>query len=449
MNRPRPLHVPRSIYTAPALRHAASPGARLPLTSPLSSSPALTSRVNRSWPRLPPPTLRRCFSTSSILLGSMVVKVPQMAESIAEGTVAALLKGAGDRVEMDEEVVSIETDKIDVAVNAPEGGVVVEVFVGEGDVVRVGQDVVRIDTAAEAASDSDGGGKKAVQAQPQKAEEPQPQKSEQKTEPPPSHSQAPAAAPKPTPPPVPAPPHVPAAPPSNKPSRNETRVPLSRMRTRIAQRLKESQNRAASLTTFNDVDMSALLALRATHRAAVLEKRGARLGLMGAFAKAAALALRDVPAVNAAIEGDAVVWRDYVDVSVAVSTPKGLVTPVLRGCERRGLVQMEEGIAALAEKARANKITMEDLAGGNFTISNGGVFGSLFGTPIINLPQTAVLGLHGIKDRPVVVDGKVEIRPMMYLALTYDHRLVDGREAATFLVAVKKYIEDPASMLLE
>lgn len=252
---------------------------------------------------------------------------------------------------------------------------------------------------------------------------------------------------------------------------------MTRLRSTIATRLKASQNRTASLTTFNEVDMSALLALRARHRASVLETHGVRLGFMALFARAATLALQAVPAVNASIsdDGETAVWRDYVDISFAVSAPKGLVTPVLRGCEGLGVVEMEKGIAALAAKARAGALAMGDLQGGSFTISNGGVFGSLWGTPIINLPQTAVLGLHGVKERPVVVDGEVVVRPvsfffsscvrgimvstwwlvadnskkqMMYLALTYDHRMVDGKEAVTFLAKIKEYIEDPTSMLL-
>lgn len=244
---------------------------------------------------------------------------------------------------------------------------------------------------------------------------------------------------------------------------------MNRMRLRIAERLKQSQNTAASLTTFNEVDMSALMDFRKRYKDEILKKKGVKLGFMSAFARASVLAMRDVPTVNASIEGpgggDTIVYRDYVDLSVAVATEKGLVTPVVRNTEGMDLVSIEESIAELGKKARDNKLTIEDMAGGTFTISNGGVFGSLYGTPIINLPQTAVLGLHAIKDRPMAVNGKVEIRPvrewsqhdgmnaanrtqMMYLALTYDHRLLDGREAVTFLVKVKEYIEDPMKMLL-
>ncbi|KAJ9051833.1 2-oxoglutarate dehydrogenase complex E2 component [Entomophthora muscae] len=234
--------------------------------------------------------------------------------------------------------------------------------------------------------------------------------------------------------------------------RTESRVKMNRMRLRIAQRLKEAQNTAASLTTFNEVDMTNLLELRKTYKDQFEKKHGVKLGFMSAFCRASAIALQEIPAVNASIEGpnggDTIVYRDYVDISVAVATPKGLVTPVVRNVQDMSFLDVERTIAELGTKARDNKVTIEDLTGGTFTISNGGVFGSLMGTPIINMPQTAILGMHGTKERPVAVNGKVEIRPMMYLALTYDHRLVDGREAVTFLVRVKEIIEDPRRLLL-
>ncbi|GKT82843.1 2-oxoglutarate dehydrogenase e2 component [Colletotrichum tofieldiae] len=212
---------------------------------------------------------------------------------------------------------------------------------------------------------------------------------------------------------------------------------MNRMRLRIAERLKQSQNTAASLTTFNEVDMSSLIEFRKLYRDDVLKKTGVKLGFMSAFSRACG--------PNG---GDTIVYRDYVDISVAVATEKGLVTPVVRNTESLDMLGIEKAIADMGKKARDNKLTIEDMAGGTFTISNGGVFGSLMGTPIINLPQTAVLGLHAVKERPVAVNGKIEIRPMMYLALTYDHRLLDGREAVQFLVKVKEYIEDPRRMLL-
>jgi 2-oxoglutarate dehydrogenase E2 component (dihydrolipoamide succinyltransferase) len=223
------------------------------------------------------------------------------------------------------------------------------------------------------------------------------------------------------------------------------------MRLRIAERMKESQNTAASLTTFNEIDMSALLALRTRYKDDFVKKHGVKFGFMSPFVKAAASILQELPLVNARLdmESKEIVMHNYVDISVAVATPKGLVTPVLRNCEQMSMMEVERTIQELGERARDNKIALEELAGGTFTISNGGVFGSLMGTPIINAPQAAILGMHSIKERAVVVDGKVEVRPMMYVALTYDHRLVDGREAVTFLVRMKQLLEEPQRFLLD
>lgn len=273
----------------------------------------------------------------------------------------------------------------------------------------------------------------------------------------PKKESAPAPASTPAPAPAKPAPKKEAAPvaeskPAAPGSRGENRVKMNRMRLRIAERLKESQNTAASLTTFNEVDMSNLMQMRKLYKDEVLQKTGTKFGFMGAFAKAACLAMKEIPAVNAAIEGpnggDTIVYRDYVDISIAVATPKGLVTPVIRNAESLDILGVEDAITTLGAKARDSKLTLEDMAGGTFTISNGGVFGSLYGTPIINMPQTAVLGLHGTKERAVVVNGQVVSRPMMYLALTYDHRLLDGREAVTFLKTIKELIEDPRKMLL-
>ncbi|KAK0714278.1 hypothetical protein B0T21DRAFT_297350 [Apiosordaria backusii] len=379
-----------------------------------------------------------------------VVKVPQMAESISEGTLKQWNKSIGDFVEQDEEIATIETDKIDVAVNAPEAGVIKEFLANEEDTVVVGQDLVRIELGGAPSGDKPAAEPKESapekKAEPEKAPEPKQEESK-------------PAAPAPAPPkqetPEPKSKAAPAAAPE-KPAtlgnREEKRVKMNRMRLRIAERLKQSQNTAASLTTFNEVDMSALMEFRSKYKEEVLKKTGVKLGFMSAFSRAAVLAMRDIPAINASIEGpnggDTIVYRDYVDISVAVATEKGLVTPVVRNAEAMDLVSIERSIAELGKKARDGKLTIEDMAGGTFTISNGGVFGSLMGTPIINLPQSAVLGLHATKERPVVVNGKIEIRPMMYLALTYDHRLLDGREAVQFLIKVKEYIEDPRKMLL-
>lgn len=232
-------------------------------------------------------------------------------------------------------------------------------------------------------------------------------------------------------------------------TRTETRVPMSRMRMRIAANLKLSQNTNAMLTTFNEIDMSGYMALRKDYGEVFLKKHGIKLGFMSGFIKAAAIALQTQPVVNAVIEGNDMVYRDYADIAVAVATPKGLVVPALRNCNKMSMLDCEVELMALAVKARANKITLEDMTGGTFTITNGGVFGSMMGTPIINPPQSAILGMHATKLRPVVVNGKIEARPIMYVALTYDHRIIDGREAVLFLRQVKELIEDPRKMLLD
>ncbi|KAL2114970.1 hypothetical protein VTJ04DRAFT_10633 [Mycothermus thermophilus] len=383
----------------------------------------------------------------------VVIKVPQMAESISEGTLKQWNKAVGDFVEQDEEIATIETDKIDVAVNAPEAGILKELFANEEDTVVVGQELARIELGGAPSGEKPSAPapeapKESAPAAPEpaKAEAPKPQEPATPT----------PAAPAPAPPkPAASKPAAPAAAAETAPtlgSREERRVKMNRMRLRIAERLKQSQNTAASLTTFNEVDMSALIDFRNKYKDEILKKTGVKLGFMSAFSRACVLAMRDLPIVNASIEGpnggDTIVYRDYVDISVAVATEKGLVTPVVRNAESLDMIGIERTIAELGKKARDGKLTIEDMAGGTFTISNGGVFGSLMGTPIINLPQTAVLGLHAIKERPVAVNGKVEIRPMMYLALTYDHRLLDGREAVQFLVKVKEYIEDPRKLLL-
>ncbi|RCK66369.1 Dihydrolipoyllysine-residue succinyltransferase [Candida viswanathii] len=378
---------------------------------------------------------------------SVSVKVPDMAESITEGTLAAFNKEVGDFVSQDETIATIETDKIDVEVNAPVSGTITEFLVDVEATVEVGQEIIKIE---EGEAPEGGAPAKEEKAAPAKEEEAAPAKKEEKP--------AAAAAPKKEEPKKESKP----APKKEEPkkteqsaptftnfSRNEERVKMNRMRLRIAERLKESQNTAASLTTFNEVDMTNLMDMRKQYKDEFLEKTGIKMGFMGAFSKAACLALKDIPAVNAAIENnDTLVFRDYADISIAVATPKGLVTPVVRNAESLSILGIEKEISSLGKKARDGKLTLEDMTGGTFTISNGGVFGSLYGTPIINMPQTAVLGLHGTKERPVTVNGQIVSRPMMYLALTYDHRVVDGREAVTFLKTVKELIEDPRKMLL-
>ncbi|KAI9852905.1 MAG: 2-oxoglutarate dehydrogenase complex E2 component [Vezdaea acicularis] len=389
-----------------------------------------------------------------------------MAESISEGTLKQWSKlpadgtriEIGDFVEQDEEIATIETDKIDVAVNAPEPGTIKEYLANEEDTVIVGQDLVKIDTGG---SPKESGTTQAKEEPKSPAPKEQPTSSDpkpsQESAPPPEPERKPGpketeAKPSESKPQVPAPPPPPKQQDAKKPesktkatespsgNREERRVKMNRMRLRIAERLKQSQNTAASLTTFNEVDMSSAIEFRKLYKDEILKQTGIKLGFMSLFARAVVLAMRDIPVVNASIEGpnggDTIVYRDYVDISVAVATEKGLVTPVVRNVESMELIEIEKTIADLAKKARDNKLTIEDMAGGSFTISNGGVFGSMMSTPIINLPQTAVLGLHATTERPVAINGKIEIRPMMYLALTYDHRLLDGSEAARFLVKV-------------
>lgn len=393
-------------------------------------------------------TQRRLFSGSAARYADIIVKVPQMAESISEGTLASLPKKVGEQIEADEEIASIETDKIDVAVNAPETAVIAEYFVAEGDTVVVGQDLARIVTGGDAGAVKKPEGDAPPPQQETKAAEPAQPKVEDKTPAP--------EAPKPA---TPAPAAKPAAQPTQSqpvastsagPSRGERVEKMTRMRKTIASRLKQSQNTCASLTTIQEVDMTNLMAWRAKYRDEVAEEHGVRLGYMGAFTKATTLAAQQVPQINAAIdtEKEIITYRDYVDISIAVSAPKGLVTPVLRNTNALSIVELERDVATLAKKARDGKLTLEDLEGGNFSISNPGIFGSMFGTPLINYPQAAVFNMNGIQQRVMAVNGQAEIRPMMYISLTYDHRLIDGREAVTYLNLVKKYIEDPSRMLL-
>lgn len=370
---------------------------------------------------------------------SQTVKVPEMAESITEGTLSEYLKEVGDFVNQDETIATIETDKIDVEVNAPVSGTITERLVEVEENVTVGQDLVKIEEGEapaggakeESKEESKEEPKKEESAAPKKEEAPKPKKEEPKKEAKKETSKSGEEAT------------------FTNFSRNEERVKMNRMRLRIAERLKESQNTNASLTTFNEVDMTNLMEMRKLYKDEFLDKTGIKLGFMGAFAKASTLAMKEIPSVGASIENnDTLVFRDYADISVAVATPKGLVTPIVRNAESLSILGIEKSISDLGRKARDGKLTLEDMTGGNFTISNGGIFGSLYGTPIINLPQTSVLGLHGVKQRPVTVNGQIESRPMMYLALTYDHRVLDGREAVIFLRTIKELIEDPRKMLL-
>lgn len=389
------------------------------------------------------------------------VKVPTLGESITEATLGQWLKKPGEAVAVDEPIASLETDKVAVEVPSPVAGVIGALVVKEGDTVEVGALIATIEEGGAAAAPA-AAPAAAVPAAAAPAAEAQPLSPSAKRaaietgvdvstvsgtgkdgrvtkEDILGATKAPAAAAAP----------VAAAPVATGGARKEERVKMTRLRQTVAKRLKEAQNTAAMLTTFNDVDMTAVIEARAKYKDLFEKKHGVRLGFMGFFVKAAVQALRDLPAVNASIEGDEIVYHDYVDVSVAVSAPNGLVVPVIRDAQDLSVAGIEKTIGDFGKRAKDGTLKMEEMKGGTFTISNGGVFGSLMSTPIINPPQSAVLGLHRIEDRPVVVNGQVVVRPMMYLALSYDHRLIDGREAVTFLVALKNAIEDPTRLLID
>jgi 2-oxoglutarate dehydrogenase E2 component (dihydrolipoamide succinyltransferase) len=441
------------------------------------------------------------------------VEVPALGESITEGTLAQWLKKPGEAVAADEPIASLETDKVSVEVPSPIAGVLTEHLVQEGDTVAVGAVIARVDeqasagaAAAPAPSSAMAGAESTVTNPAGAGENPQLRGTPHAPEPVPAEDSgetsvadeqittlspavrravleyhvdptrirgtgkdgrltkddviaaaeaqkaAPAApAPQAKAPAREAETRTPQPQPSSTSTgeRKEERVKMTRLRQTIARRLKEAQNTAAMLTTFNDVDMSAVIAARGRYKDLFEKKHGIRLGFMGFFVKACALAAKDVPSVNASLEGDEIVYHDYLDVSVAVSAPKGLVVPVVRNADRLSFAEIEKTIADFGKRAKEGTLGIEDMQGGTFTISNGGVFGSLLSTPIINPPQSAVLGMHRIEERPVVKDGQIVARPMMYLALSYDHRLIDGREAVTFLVRVKEAMEDPTRLLID
>lgn len=366
-----------------------------------------------------------------------VVRVPSMGDSISEGTIVQWVKEKGDHVKKDEVVVVIETDKVSVDIRSPKSGILEEMLAKVDEMVQIDAPLFRISPSND-----------------QSPHEETQQELKQSAPPPETNTHtAPSKAPEPKEnDPKPAPIEKNTVTPLYKsPERSTRREKMSRMRIRTAERLKESQNTAASLTTFQEVDMTNLMQLRKQYKEAFESKHGVKLGFMSAFVKAASHALLYIPGVNAMIddENQEIIYRDFVDVNVAVSTPKGLVTPVIRNTESLTFAEIEKQLTELAERARTGKITLEEMTGGNFTISNGGVFGSLMGTPIINLPQSGILGMHATKMRPVVLDGKIVARPMMYLALTYDHRIIDGREAVLFLKFIAETIEDPTRMLLD
>jgi len=360
--------------------------------------------------------------------------VPHMGESITDGTLAALLKKPGEAVSADEAIAQIETDKVTIDVASPDAGVIVKYVANEGDTVTPGTKIAVISKSAPATTHA-----APSEESPAVAKPPSPQ---------PVTKEQPKA---PAPPKVltPAPSRISASEPQLPPKDRERRVPMTRLRKRVATRLKDSQNTFAMLTTFNEVDMTNLMKLRSEYKDAFLEKHGVKLGLMSGFVKAAVSGLQHQPIINAVIDGEDIIYREYIDISIAVGTPKGLVVPVIRNADNMNFADIEKEINILGKKANAGTISIDDMAGGSFTISNGGVYGSLLSTPIINPPQSSILGMHSIVSRPMVVEGTVVPRPMMYIALTYDHRLIDGREAVFFLRRIKDIVEDPRRLLLD
>lgn len=343
------------------------------------------------------------------------ILIPPLGDSLSEATIGRWLKAEGSLVTEDEPVVEVETDKVTLEVGAPATGVLTKAIAQVGETVQVGAVVGQV-TKGEVAQTSS--------PSTPLLEKPEPKK--------PVHEPKSSAE-------------------SLKEDKPEDarirRVPLSRLRQRIAERLKEAQNTAAILTTFNEVDMSRVMTLRQELKDTFQSTHGVKLGFMSFFVKACVNGLKEIPAINGEIKGGDILYKDFYDIGVAVGTPQGLVVPVVRDADAKNLAEIEKDIAALGQKARDGKLSLEELMGGTFTISNGGVYGSLLSTPILNPPQSGILGMHKIQERPVVVDGKIEIRPMMYLALSYDHRLVDGQEAVTFLVRVKEALENPDRLL--
>ena len=415
------------------------------------------------------------------------IRVPTLGESISEATVGKWFKQRGDTVKADEPLVELETDKVTLEVNAPAAGVLTEIAVETGQTVAIGALLGGLTAEAAGA----GAAKPAAKAPPAAAP-----RSAAPTAMPPAPSAAklatekavdlsmvagsgkrgqvlkgdviealaqPAAAPAPVaPPPVapapvalapvaptPVPPAALRAPAGPEDSQREERVRLTKLRQTIARRLKDAQNTAAMLTTFNEVDMSEVMAMRTRYKDAFEKKHGAKLGFMGFFVKACVQALKDIPAVNAEIDGADLVYKNYYHLGIAVGTDRGLVVPVVRDCDALSVAGIEKAIADVGKRARDGALKIEEMQGGTFTITNGGIYGSLMSTPILNAPQSGILGMHKIQERPMVVAGKIEIRPMMYLALSYDHRVVDGKEAVTFLVRVKEALEDPARLVLD
>jgi 2-oxoglutarate dehydrogenase E2 component (dihydrolipoamide succinyltransferase) len=368
------------------------------------------------------------------------LKVPSVGESVTEVEIGPWLKREGDAVNKDENVVTLESEKATVELPSPVSGTLGKIVKRTGEKAAVGDVIALLETS----------GKAKEEAKPA----PKPEKPKPKAE-------EPAAAPAPPVPPVPpvapvevaerkqAEPQVPAARAAGAPGRQEEAVPMTLLRRTVAQRLVEAHQTMAMLTTFNEIDLSAVIALRKQYQETFTRKYGVKLGFMSFFVKAAVEALREIPQINASIRGNDIVYHHYFDIGVAIGGGKGLVVPVLRDAGKMSVAEVEKAVADLATRAKANQLKPDELQGGTFTITNGGVYGSLLSTPIINPPQCAILGMHAIQERPVAVEGNVVIRPMMYVALSYDHRIVDGREAVTFLIQIKEMIEKPARILLE
>jgi 2-oxoglutarate dehydrogenase E2 component (dihydrolipoamide succinyltransferase) len=396
---------------------------------------------------------------------STEIRVPTLGESVSEATIAKWFKKPGDAVKADEPLVELETDKVTLEVNAPAAGVLAEITAKDGETVSPGALLGQILAGGAAAAAVP----VAASAAAPKAVEP----AKAATGMPPAPSAAKVAADNnvdlgavagsgkrgqvlkgdvlaamAAPAPAPAPVALRAPSPADDASREE-RVRMTKLRQTIARRLKDAQSTAAMLTTFNEVDMSEVMALRARYKDVFEKKHGAKLGFMSFFVKACTQALKELPAVNAEIDGTDIVYKNYYHVGIAVGTEKGLVVPVVREADGMGLAQIEKTIADFGKRARDGQLKIEEMQGGTFTITNGGIYGSLMSTPILNAPQSGILGMHKIQERPMVVNGKIEVRPMMYLALSYDHRIVDGKEAVTFLVRVKEALEDPARLVLD
>ena len=407
---------------------------------------------------------------------SIEIRVPQLPESITDATLVAWHKKPGDTVSRDENLADLETDKVVLEVPAPANGVMREQKVASGATVTAGQLLAVIEegaaasAAAPAATAAAGGNGEGARSSGRLSPSVRRLVEENRLDPatipasgrdgrltksdvvgyldkrpspaPAAPAQAPAARAPAPPPAAPAPVARPAG------ARSDRRVPMSRLRQRVAQRLVEAQSTQALLTSFNEVDLTAVQELRARYKDRFEKQLGVKLGFMSFFVKAAVEALKKFPVVNASVEGADVVYHEYYDIGVAVSTDRGLVVPIVRDADGKGFAELEKEIADYARKARDGSLAIEDLTGGTFTITNGGIFGSLMSTPIVNAPQSAILGMHKIQERPMVVNGAIAVRPMMYLAVTYDHRIIDGREAVQFLVAIKDALEDPGRMLL-